>query len=161
MKYCASGDMSLPNQQQSEDASQWNQQTTKQKTETEATLMRDVFPFPYPPLQKNSIELPLSLASRFSLKETLVFKLIAVITFQCTVTEVSGSTKLANVRFGTMSLWVTPRCSLKSQSAVITSAAEQEKGKLEQWEGRECTVQYLLRPENHMEVVWIIHHFKT
>jgi len=46
----------------------------------------------------------LSLISRFSLKETLVPKLIAVITFQCTVTEVSGSTKLAKVRSGTMSL---------------------------------------------------------
>lgn len=66
--------------------------------------MGDISPFPYPPLQKNSIELPLSLASRFSLKETLVFKLIAVITFQCTVREVSGSTKLANTRFGTRSL---------------------------------------------------------
>lgn len=52
---------------------------------------------------------PVSLSSRSSdstlnLKETLVFELIAVITFQCTVTEVSGSPKLANTRFGTTSL---------------------------------------------------------
>lgn len=71
---------------------------------TEATLIRDISPSPHPPFQNNSIKLPLSLVSRFSLKETLVLKLIAVITFQCTVTEVSGSTKLTNVRFGKMSL---------------------------------------------------------
>lgn len=45
----------------------------------------------------------MSLVSRFSLKETLVLKLIAVITFQCTVTKVSSSTKHANIRVGKMS----------------------------------------------------------
>lgn len=72
------------------------------KPKTEATLIRDISPSPHPPFQNNSIKHPLSLVSRFSLKETL--KLIAVITLQCTVTEVSGSTKLTNVRFGKMSL---------------------------------------------------------
>lgn len=106
-KYCAFGDMSLPNSQQSrEDASHTINEKKTKKTKTEATPIRDIFPSPLPPLQNNSIKLPLSLVSRFSLKETLVFKLIAVITFQCTVTEVSDSTKLANVRFGKMSLLV-------------------------------------------------------
>lgn len=110
-KYCAFGDMSLPNSQQSwEDASHTingkKKNQTQNKTITEATPIRDISPAPYPPLQNTLIKLPLSLVSRFSLKETLVFKLIAVITFQCTVTEVSGSTKLANVMFGKMSLLV-------------------------------------------------------
>lgn len=62
-------------------------------------MIRGISPSLPPP---TSVKLPLSLVSRFSLKETLV--LIAVIIFQCTVTEVSGSTKLGNVQFGKMSL---------------------------------------------------------
>lgn len=103
LKYCALGDMHPPSGN-SPEKMQVTQLTKKlQKLpKAEATLIRDISPPLPPPFRITQASVVISF--KIWSKTNTSIKLIAVITFQCTVTEVSGSIRLANIGLGKMSL---------------------------------------------------------